>query len=117
MTDTLCEILSSFDYPLYLHGTLDPGDKYPDSFFTYLNFATPETAFYSNNPQAAIWGYYVYFYSTDRETAETVIEQARQALKQVGFIPNGRSIDAVSDRSSHTGRMFTVRAYENYEEE
>lgn len=117
MTDQLCEILESFGYPLYLHGTLEAGEAYPDSFFTYMNFSTPEAAFYDNAPNGAVWGYYVYFYSTDRLTAETVSEQARQALRDAGFTPNGRPIDARSDRETHTGRMFTVRGYESYKEE
>lgn len=117
MTDSLCGILESFGYPLFLHGTLDADAAYPDSFFTYMNFSTPETAFYNNEPNRAVWGYYIYFYSTDRLTAETVSEQARQALKAAGFIPNGKPVDAVSDRVTHTGRMFAVRAFENYEEE
>ena len=102
MTDQLCEILESFGYPLYLHGTLEAGEAYPDSFFTYMNFSTPESAFYDNAPNGAVWGYYVYFYSIDRLT---------------GFTPNGRPIDARSDRETHTGRMFTVRGYESYKEE
>lgn len=117
MTDQLCEIIESLGYPLFLHGTLNAAVSYPDSFFTYLNFSTPEGAFYDNNANLAVWSYYVYFYSTDRATTEAVCEQARQALKSAGFIPNGKPIDAASDRETHTGRMFTVRAIENYEEE
>ena len=116
MTDSLCEILEGFGYPLFLHGTLNDKDGFPDSFFTYFNSATPETMFYNNTPHQAVWTYQVSFYSTDRQTAETVIEQARQVLKAAGFVPNGRSIDANSGQKTHTGRMFTVRGIENYKE-
>lgn len=114
MTDTLCTILEDFKYPLFLHGTLDANSTYPDSFFTYWNASTPEAAFYDDEPHRAVWTYNVYFYSTSRQTVETVIEQARTALKAAGFIPGGKSIDASSDRRGYTGRMFTVRAFENY---
>lgn len=117
MTDTLCDVLESFGYPLFLHGTLNDKDGFPDSFFTYFNSATPEGMFYDDNPHQAVWTYQVYFYSTDRQTAETVIEQARTELKLAGFIPNGKSIDCNSGQKTHTGRMLTVKAIENYEQE
>lgn len=114
MTGTLCEILESFKYPVYLHGTLDTNADYPASFFTFFNFQTPEAAFYDNDAHRAVWGYNIYFYGTDRQTVETTIESARTALKAAGFIPDGKSIDARSDRIGYTGRMITVRAFENY---
>lgn len=117
MTDSICVILESFGYPLFLHGTLNDADAFPDSFFTYFNSSTPEHMFYDNDAHSAVWVYQVYFYSTDRQTAETVIEQARAALKQAGFVPNGKSIDANSGQKTHTGRMFTVRGIEHYEQE
>lgn len=116
MTDTLCGVLESFGYPLFLHGTLNDGEAFPDSFFTYYNSSTPERMFYDNDAHEAVWTYQVYFYSTDRRTAETVIEQARTALKAEGFIPNGKSIDCNSGQKTHTGRMITIRAIENYEQ-
>lgn len=114
MTDTLCTILEDFKYPLFLHGTLDANTAYPDSFFTYWNFQTPEAAFYDDEPHRAVWGYHIYFYGTDRQTVESVIEQARSALKAAGFIPQGKSIEATSNRINYTGRMITVKAFENY---
>lgn len=117
MTDILCDVLESFGYPLFLHGTLNDTDSFPDSFFTYFNSATPERMFYDNDAHEAVWTYQVYFYGTDRRTVETVIEQALVALKTEGFISNGKSIDCNSGKKTHTGRMITVRAIENYEQE
>lgn len=115
MTDSLCEILESFGYPLFLHGTLNDDEAFPDSFFTYFNSATPERMFYDNDAHEAVWTYQVYFYSADRRTVETVIEQVRTSLKAIGFIANGKSIDCNSGKKTHTGRMITVSAIENYD--
>lgn len=117
MIGELCEILGSFNYPVFLQGTVNPDEALPDSFFTYWNYSQPEAAFYDNEPNLSVWGFWVYFYSTDRQTAEETIEAARAALRAAGWIPQGRAQDARSDVPTHTGRMFSVRAVENLTKE
>lgn len=117
MIGELCMMLESFKYPVFLQGTINPGDTLPDSFFTFWNYNTPESTFYDNDANTAIWGFYVYFYSTDPQTKETTIEAARNMLKAAGWIPQGKSRDVVSDVPTHTGRMFAVKVIENYQEE
>ena len=113
MIGQLCEILDGFGYPTFLQGTINPDDALPDSFFTFWNYSTPEACFYDNDANTAVWGFWVYFYSTDRQTVEETIEAARAALKAAGWIPQGRAQDARSDVPTHTGRMFSVRVIEN----
>lgn len=117
MIGELCEILEAFKYPVYLEGAINPDEPFPDSFFTFYNYSTPERQFYDNAAGGAVWGFWVYFYGTDRETVETTIEQAFTSLKSSGWIPQGRPQDARSDIPTHTGRMINVRKIENYTEE
>ena len=35
MEDKLIEILSQYDYPVILQGSLAQGEEYPEHFFTY----------------------------------------------------------------------------------
>lgn len=117
MKSELIEILETFGFPVFLQGSLNPDDAYPDSFFTFWNFDTPEAAFYDNNANRAVWGFWVYFYSTDPQMVETVPESARQALKAAGWILQGRAQDVSVDRPTHTGALFTVYKFQTYEEE
>ena len=117
MVTELVNILESFGYPVYLQGSLNPEEPFPDSFFTFWNFTTPEGAFYDNDAHHAVWGFYVYFYSSDPYLTDTVTEQARDALKASGWIPTGRPQDATSGVVTHTGRMFTVQKIESYKGE
>lgn len=116
MKEKLIEILEALGYPAFLQGSLNPEEEYPDSFFTFWNFSTPEAGFYDNDPIRAVWGFWIYFYSTDPALVERIPEQARQALKAQDWIPDGKAIDVTVNRPTHTGAMLTVRKFENYEE-
>ena len=116
MKAALIEILESFDYPVFLQGSLNPDESYPDSFFTFWNFETPENEYYSNDSGAAVWGFWVYFYSNDPEKVETVTDAAWATLKAAGWTMDGRPNDITVDKPTHTGRMFTIYGYQKYEE-
>ena len=117
MKEQLISILATLGYPIFLQGTLQSTEDYPESFFTFWNFDTPETAFYDNDAGRAVWGFWVYFYSTSPELVESVPEQARQLLKQNNFILNGKANDIAVDKPTHTGAFFTVYVFENYNKE
>lgn len=117
MKQQLIELLGTLGYPVFLQGSLNPDEAYPDSFFTFWNFQTPEDLFYSNYPSAAVWGFWVYFYSVDPEKVERVTEQARQIIRSAGWTPDGRANDVSVDRPTHTGAMFTVYKFDNYSKE
>lgn len=117
MKSELIELLETFGFPVFLQGSLNPDEAYPDSFFTFWNFDTPETAFYDDDANRAVWGFWVYFYSTDPRTVEQIPENARQLLKQNGWIPQGKPNDISVDRPTHTGAFFTVYKFENYNTE
>lgn len=112
MKQTLIELLSGLGYPVFLQGSLNPSDPYPDSFFTFWNFNNDDTAFYDNDTHREVWGFWVYFYSISPALVESVLEQARQILKNNGFILQGKATDISVDRPTHTGAMFTTYKFE-----
>lgn len=117
MKEQLITLLETFGFPVYLQGSLASPEAYPDSFFTFWVHSAPEGAFYDNQPNRCVWGFWVYFYSTDPALVMEKSEQARQLLKRSGFITEGKPTDLAVDVPTHTGAMFTVYAIENYEEE
>ena len=117
MKADLIAILEELGYPVFLQGTLQSEEDYPESFFTFWNFSTPEAAYYDNDAGRAVWGFWVYFYSTSPRLVESVPEQARKLLKQNDYILDGKAHDIAVDKPTHTGAFFTVYKYENYQEE
>lgn len=108
MKGKLVELLESRGFPVYLQGSMAEDEKYPDSFFTYFNFDTPDGAFYDNDSHKADWGFWVYFYSNNPRLVESETKEVYKLLKESGFILQGRGTDANSDEESHTGRMLTA---------
>lgn len=117
MKEKLIELLESLNYPVFLQGSLASAEAYPDSFFTFWNFESPESQHYDNAANRCVWGFWVYFYSVDPELVAEVPEQARQLLKQNDFYSGSKPVDANVDTPTHTGAFFTCFGVENYEEE
>lgn len=117
MKENLISILEELGYPVFLQGTLQSEEDYPESFFTFWNFSTPEAAFYDNDAGRAVWGFWVYFYSTSPQLVESVPEQARKLLKKNGYILDGKAQDISVDKPTHTGAFLTIYKFENYQEE
>ena len=111
MKEELIRILEKTGYEAQLQGTI--GKKYPDHFFTFWNFQTPEK-FYDNKPVSALWGFWVFFFSTDPEKVETVTNTIIDSLRAAGWVVEGRGEDALSDEPTHTGRRITVYRNEYY---
>lgn len=112
MKQKLIQLLSSFGYPVFLQGSLNPSEQYPDSFFTFWNFNNDDAAFYDDDTNCAVWGFWVYFYSVNPQLVESVPEQARGLLKQNDFILQGKATDIDVDRPTHTGAFFTTYIFE-----
>ena len=77
MKSELITLLETLKYPVFLQGSINSLEEYPESFFTFWNFETPESAFYDNDAGRAVWGFWVYFYSTDPTLVETQPEIRR----------------------------------------
>lgn len=117
MKAQLIELLESFGYPVFLQGSLNSVDAYPDTFFTFWNFENPESEFYDDHAGRCIWGFWIYFYSVDPVLVETISEQARQLLRANNWIVGGKPTDISVSKPTHTGAMFTAYIFENYESE
>lgn len=95
--------LKKFGYPVYLQGTLGAEDAYDPSFITFWTEDVPENSHYDDDATSFAWNFSVMFYSSDPTLVNTVPETIRKALKQAGFIPQGKGRDVPSDEPTHTG--------------
>lgn len=114
MKNKLIALLETFNFPVFLQGSLNEDDEYPPSFFTFWNFETPEDHHYDNKPVRAVWGFWVYFYSDDPAIVDTKLAEAGALLRENGWIIDGKGEDVASDEPTHTGCMLTCRYIENY---
>lgn len=108
MKEKLIEILETFGYPVFLQGSLNSDDAYPDSFFTFWNNYANDLVHYDNDTRAYEWSFDVNFYSTSPQSVNTMLEAVRTALKAGGFVVRGKGHDVLSDEITHTGRGLNV---------
>ena len=105
LINTLTE---AFNFPVILQGSLSNDDAYPDSFFTFWNNDTTDEAFFDNTETQVIWDFDLNYYSNDPASVNSVLLEAKQLLKAVGFIPDGSGYDVLSDEPTHTGRGMNL---------
>ena len=108
MEDNLIELLLSLKYPVYRQGSLTEEQGYPESFFTFWNYDSPDHSHYDNQPYGTEWNFGVYFYSTDPALTYSVLSDARILLMQNNWIVPSKGFDVKSDLASHTGRGLTI---------
>lgn len=113
MKELLITLLESFNYPVFLQGSLSENEAYPESFFTFWNNETPDGSHYDNEAINYVWNFDVNFYSIDPELVNTMLLNAKTLLKQNGFIVGGKGYDVASDEPTHTGRGINVLIVEN----
>lgn len=88
---------------LFLHGTMNPAEAYPQTFVTFWTDSTDDNAHFDNEATAIDWAFSVILYSASPEIVNTKHKEIRAALKAAGFIPQGKGSDAPSDEPTHTG--------------
>lgn len=104
MKQTLINILETFcPNCVFLQGTLNSEEAYPESFITFWTNYTDDNSHYDNDVFSVDWNFSVIFYSSDPALVNTKPAEIRTALKAAGFIPQGKGNDIPSDRPSHTG--------------
>ena len=108
MEDLLISTLGALGYPVKLQGSLLPHELYPNSCFTFWNDSADGASFYSNKEGAILWAYSLNFYSTDPLLVNSKLLEAKELLKDVGFIVNGAGYDVPSDEPTHTGRGISL---------
>ncbi len=97
-----------YDFPIYLQGSMSNDAAYPDSFFTYWNNTTSDSAFYNNTETETIWDLDLNFYSNNPVLVNTMLLEVKSLLKSVGFIIDGSGYDVISDEATHTGRGINL---------
>lgn len=113
MKQLLLNTLSALGYPVYLQGTLNPDEAYPNSFITYWTNYTADNAHYDNTVHSVDWAFSVIFYSNNPTLTNTIPTSIIAALKAAGFIPQGKGQDIASDEITHTGWAMDFIIAEN----
>ena len=108
MEDILINLLKTFNVPVIRQGSLAPDQAYPDTFFTFWNNDESEHSAYDNETANVDYDFDVNIYSTNPDTAYSLLKQARELLKQNGWIIATRGYDISSDEITHVGRGMEV---------
>lgn len=95
-------------------GSYESSEDYPASFFTFFNFDTPESGFFDNVANRAVWFWQIYYYTNDPATLYTQLDDFIARAKAVGFIVEGRGNDIPCDRPDYVGRMVRIKFIEKY---
>ena len=114
MKQKLVDLLMVLGYPVFLQGSLNPDEEYPDSFFTFWVFQADEKKHYDDRPVSCEWGFWIYFYTDDPELIMSEPLKAKKMLMENRFVFQGKPVDVKSDKPSHTGTMLTCYIIENY---
>ncbi len=88
---------------IFLQGTLNPNEAYPESFVTFWTSAVDDGVHFNNVTNSYDWNFTVIFYSANAALVNTKHNEIRAALKAAGFIPQGKGQDVLSDEPTHTG--------------
>ena len=114
MKELLIETLSKiFGENVFLQGTLNAEEPYPDDFATFWTTETTDRKFYDNSPHSEDWNFNVILYSVSPSRLAENAKKVKNALKAAGFIPQGNGTDIASDRISHTGWVMECVFIEN----
>lgn len=114
--DNLIEVLETFCADdVYLQGTLNDAEAYPQKFITFFVSDTSDLEFFDDSLIATQWDISVIFYSNNPVEVNTIPAQIAAALKQAGFIQQGKGYDILADRPPFTGWAmdFIYRENEN----
>ena len=103
----LIEIISRFGFvegeTLVLQGTMNPDEAYPETFVTFWTDYTDDKAHFDNKTQSVEWSFSVILYSSDAAIVNTKPFELMEALREAGFVPQGKGQDIMSDEPTHTG--------------
>ena len=117
MKQRLIDVLETFcPNDVYLQGTLTDEEAYPQKFITFFVSDTSDLEFLDDALTASQWDFSVMFYSNNPVEVNTIPAQISSALKQAGFIPQGKGYDILCDNPAFTGWAmdFIIRENENY---
>ena len=90
MKELFISTLEQLGFPIYLQGSLGADEAYPDSFFTFWNNSADGGAFYDNEEHCYNWDFDLNFYSNDPALINDKLMEAKNLLKEKGFIASGK---------------------------
>jgi hypothetical protein len=108
MEDNLIQILETLGFPVFRQGSMSDEEVYPSTFLTFWNNNSPNHAHYNNNEYGTDWDFNIFVYSEDPSKTYSVLLEARNALKEAGWITPSKGFDVASDEATHTGRGLEV---------
>ena len=99
---------------VFLQGTINPDEQYPDTFITFFITGSEFGSFYDNNEYSVEWSGAIMIYSVDPDTIESIVSGVYTDGKAAGFEFEGIGNDIPSDVETHTGWAidFIYRQYE-----
>lgn len=100
-------LFESMGYPYFRQGSLTD-ETYPNSFFTFWNYATPNLSFYDNQERRYVERIQVCFYTNDANLIYSVIDLFIAEAKKVGFVVSGRAYDVPADKDNYYGRLVNI---------
>lgn len=104
MKELLISILETFcPNAVFLQGTLNPEEPYPQKFITFFVTDSDFDVFYDDDPNKIFWYVSVIFYSNNPVEVNTIPRNIINALHNAGFLPQNAGIDLITDTKTHTG--------------
>lgn len=88
---------------VYLQGSMNSEEAYPQKFITFFVSDTSDLEHLDDALVATQWDISVIFYSNNPAEVNTIPAQIATALKQAGFIQQGKGFDILADRPPFTG--------------
>lgn len=112
MKNKLIAVLEKYGVPVFLQGTLNPEEAYPETFITFWTDSTSDGAHFDNVTTSYDWAISIILYSSNPEIVNTLPATMRADLKAAGFIPQGKGFDVPSGNPTHTGWALDVNVTE-----
>lgn len=89
--------------PVFLQGTIDYTDAFPETFITFFTDDTDDRSFYDDETKSVDWSFSVILYSSDPSVVNEAPDTIIDALEYDGFKPQGKGRDIPSGVPTHTG--------------
>lgn len=113
MKQLLINALTQICSNVFLQGTFNSNEEYPSEFITFWTNYADNDDFYDNCENSTDWNFSVMYYSNDPALVNSKPLLIINALKAVGFIPQGKGHDIPSDVPTHTGWALEFIGIEN----
>ena len=108
MKNKLITLLQKYGFPVFLQGTLNPAEAYPETFITFWTDSVDDGRHFDNATTSFDWAFSIILYSNNPVIVNTLPDDMRADLNAAGFIPQGKGFDIPSDSPTHTGWAMDV---------